>query len=161
MEEQIDLNGQTYDIIDGTIKMDREQLLAIRVEDIPIGVMIRTNDDEAGIRVEPVGVRNCGEGKAEVLVRYELADTNNPPLSASEYFVFTQLLILKCEEQDGKVKIVKISRDLKYAWIGVTLPVISVGALFSKSRKIVGKIVSPLLKIESKVHDMLDSLWYS
>ena len=159
MKEQIVLNGRTYNIIDGTIKMDRKDLLAIRVEDIPIGVTIRTNDYENDNRVEPVGVRNCGEGNAEVLVRYELAEPDDPPLSVSAYVNFTHLLISRREEKDGSVKLIKISRDLKYAWIGVALPVKSVGALFNESRKIVSKIVAPLVKIESKVDEMLDSLW--
>jgi len=159
MEEQTVLNGKTFDIIDGIIKMDREQLLAIPVQDIPIGVTIRTNDIDDDDRVEPVGVRNCGEGNAEVLVRYELAEPDDPPLSVSAYVNFTHLLISRREEKDGNVKLIKISRDLKYAWIDVVLPEKSVGALFNESRKIVSKIVAPLVKIESKVNDMLDSLW--
>ena len=154
MNHQISINGQMFDAVDEWVQMDREALTKMRLEDIPQDVNIRC-DATLERWIDIGGIRNLGEGNAQVFVRFGLGETAEALLSDYAYEKGVEGFIFDREAKISDVCLITHIIDalsFSIVWAGITVSGNSVEEMFEKALKIADEIAAPFEEIEKYVY---------
>ena len=162
MNQQIVLNGQSFEVVDGCIHVDYKRLITKRLEEIPTGVTVLYENEGRVDLGYVVGLRNIGEGKIQALANLPIAarcPTQLSPLCDDAYDEAIQTLVCTREDEIGDVCFIDEEDvpDEDCVWIGITVQADSIEDLFAKAKGIADEIEAPLDSLLGEIETRLDS----
>ena len=155
MNQQIILNGQSFDVINGFVRVSRDFLTSLRLEEIPIGVTIMHDDQQAWPEV--FGVKKLVDGKIQALVGYEIYIQEEGTLSKRTEDIAMNTLIRSRGEKFGDACVIDAvgPLDETYVWAGIIIDASSTEDLFAKAEAIAWEIQVPLSLLAGEVSDRI------
>ena len=151
MNQQIILNGQSFDVINGFVRVNRDFLTSLRLEEIPIGVTIMHDDQQAWPEV--FGVTKLADGKIQALVGYEIYIEEEGTLSKRTEDIAMNTLISARGKKFGDACVIDAEGPLydRFVWAGITIDASSIEDLFARALTIAREIEFPLLLLSGEV----------
>jgi hypothetical protein len=157
MNQQIILNGQSFDVIEGFVRVSRDFLTSLRLEEIPNGVTIMHEHQQAWPEV--FGVKKLVDGKVQALVGYEIYIQEEGTLSPRTEDRALSNLIRSRGKKFGDACVIDAEGPLDdtYVWAGITIDASSIEDLFAKAAAIAREIPLPLFELAGEVSDRISA----
>ena len=158
MIQQIELRGQSLGVTNGYVRVGREFLRNLRVEEIPIGITIMYDDDPVE-SPEAIGVKNVGDGILQALIGYAIYNVDDTLLTNETEYRAMWKLVSSRKLKDGDACIIEQEAPLNsdFFWAGITMQTNSIKDLIASAQTIAERISDPLFLLIDEIDKRIES----